>query len=151
MITETGRIVAIENDSLWVETIQRSTCQSCAAEKGCGQGLVARWGGHTSHLRVLLEGRDAANYALDDQDTIAVPEAIIANGSLLVYLLPLLTMLAATLSASMAAWSEGAIILCAALGLLAGGGAVRLLSRRLHNDRRVQPVLVDNWQPVQWQ
>ena len=38
-IVEMGRIVAVEQDpqlTVWVETIKRSTCGTCASKKGCG-------------------------------------------------------------------------------------------------------------------
>ena len=77
MISETGRIVAIETDGLWVETIQRSTCGSCAAEKGCGQSLMARLMGHTSYLWVLLEGRDPADYRIDQEIQIGDRKSVV--------------------------------------------------------------------------
>ncbi|WP_439133852.1 SoxR reducing system RseC family protein [Pseudomaricurvus sp.] len=150
MITETGRIVAIDKQCLWVETIQRSTCESCSAEKGCGQSLVAKWGGKTSFIRVLLEGRDPSVYQLHDEITVGIPEAVVANGSLLVYLTPLVAMMAAVFFAEFAGLPEVGVIGLAALGLLLGGGAVRWHSYRYRNDRRVQPVLMDDVEPVQW-
>ena len=44
MLIETGRVVAVEanEEALWVETIRQSTCGSCAANKGCGHGLLNR-------------------------------------------------------------------------------------------------------------
>lgn len=150
MITETGKVVAVENDCLWVETIQRSTCQSCAAEKGCGQSLVAKWGGHTSYLRVLLEGRSQDNYKLHDEVTIGVPEEVVANGSLFVYLVPLITLVLATLLGNALGFSEGATILTAAAGFLLGGGVVRWHSVKTRSDSRLQPVLIDGTKPVVW-
>ena len=64
MILETGRIVAIEPEGVWVETIQKSACGSCKAEKGCGQSLINKWDGHTAYIWVLLEGRNPENYQL---------------------------------------------------------------------------------------
>lgn len=88
MLTETGNIVAVEPEGLWVETIQRSTCGSCAARSGCGQHLLAQLTGRNSYLWVSLQGRDAGRYRIGDTITLGIPEAVVANGSLLVYLLP---------------------------------------------------------------
>ncbi len=154
MITETGKIVAIDEDALWVETIQSTTCQSCAAEKGCGQSLMAKWGGHSSYLRVLLDGRRSENFSLHDDVTIGVPEDVVANGSLFVYLLPLITMVLATLIADKLGLTEGAIILSALIGLLLGGGVVRWRSHLGRTDTRLQPVIIDGAidgvRPLQW-
>ena len=53
MIRETGTVVAIEDNGVWVETIQQSACQTCVAEKGCGQRLIAKVTGNTTAIRVL--------------------------------------------------------------------------------------------------
>lgn len=148
MITETGRIVAIESSGLWVETIQRSTCGSCAAQKGCGQSLMSRLLGHTSYLWVLLEGRDAAQYQLGQEIQIGVPETVVVKGSLFVYLVPLFFMLAAAGVADTVTQSDGWSAVGAMLGLLTGGLLVRWRAHQTRFDRRLQPVLLDEREPV---
>src|SRR5690606_41894860 len=93
MIHEKGRIVAIEPDGLWVETIQRSTCNSCSAEKGCSQRLMAKLSGHTSHLWVLLQGRVVNRYQLGDEVEFGVPEIVVVNISLFAFLFALIGMI----------------------------------------------------------
>ncbi|GAB3105960.1 SoxR reducing system RseC family protein [Aestuariicella hydrocarbonica] len=150
MITEVGRVVAVDQGCLWVETIQRSTCESCSAEKGCGQSLVAKWGGKTSFIRVLLDGRDASQYHLHDTVKIGIPEEVVARGSMLVYLTPLMALMAGVFMAESFNLSEGGVIVSALAGLLVGGGGVRWHSYRHRDDRRVQPVLMDGVEPVSW-
>lgn len=143
MLLETGRIVAIEPQGLWVETIQRSACGSCQAQKGCGHSALAKFGASASRLWVLLDGRDATHFTVGEEVQIGVPEEVIAMGSLFVYLLPLFTMLAATLAARSAQLSEGSMVICAVLGLLFGAAIVRWCSHLIRFDSRLQPVLVD--------
>ena len=143
MLLETGRIIAIETDSLWVETIQRSACGSCQAQKGCGHSLLAKWGTSASRLRVLLQGRDSANYKLGDQVQIGVPEEVIAKGSLFVYMVPLLFMLAMTFAAHQQGFSEGLSAFAALVGLIVGAIIVRLRSHQTRFDSGLQPVLID--------
>ncbi|WP_041522602.1 SoxR reducing system RseC family protein [Gilvimarinus agarilyticus] len=149
MLIEPGTIVAVEPDGLWVETIQRSTCGSCAAQKGCGQSLLAKLAGHSSYLWVSLAGRDADEYRIGDEIQLGVPEAVVANGSLIVYFTPLLSMLAATIVAHYAHAGEGVTALAAIAGLIAGGGLVRWHAFKHRHDSRLQPVLVDDRQVVQ--
>jgi len=144
MITETGRVVAVEDDGLWVETIQRSTCNSCAAEKGCGQSLVAKWGGHTSYLRVLLDGRSPEGFHVNDEVKIGIQEDVVVKGSLFVYLVPLLLLVLGAWLGQNWLFSEGAAIGGALLGLLAGAGLVKWHAKATRNDRRLQPVLLDS-------
>ncbi len=144
MLTETGQIVAVEADGLWVETIQRSTCGSCAARSGCGQHLLSQLTGRNSYLWVSLQGRDAGRYRIGDTITLGVPEAVVANGSLLVYLLPLVTLLIATTLAHHWWQREPLTILAGLAGLLAGGAWVRWRAHRTRHDARLQPVLIDS-------
>ncbi len=141
MLIEPGRVVAVEEDCLWVETIQRSTCGSCAAEKGCGQSLIARWGGQTSYLRVLLDGRDPNHYSAGDDIEIGVPEEIVARGSLFVYLLPLVLLVAVSGLGHQMIGSEMAAALGALIGFVLGAAIVRWHAWLTRFDGRLQPVI----------
>ncbi len=143
MIAETGRVVAVESDGLWVETIQRSTCGSCAAQKGCGQSLLARLAGHSSYLWVLLDGRDSAAYQLGDEIQLGIPEDVVVKGSLFVYLVPLLLMILGSGLAHSWFASEGLSVLGALGGLVLGGLVVRWRAQQTRLDPRLQPVLLD--------
>ena len=142
MIVETGTVVAIESDGLWVETIQKTACEACVAQKGCGTRVLSKLTGKTNRIRVLL-GRHSAGAIVIGQDVdIAIPEDVIVKGSLLVYLLPLIC-------AVSGAWLAGAAgdigsILGALCGLLAGGLMVNLHSKKTRNDLRTNPVLFDS-------
>ena len=83
MLKEQARIVAIDNEAVWVETIQLSTCGSCAAQKGCGQSLLASMEANPNYVRVLLPAGDTNDYQLDQSVTIGLPENIVVNTSLL--------------------------------------------------------------------
>ena len=90
MIFETGIVVNNEHGSLLVETIQRTACDTCIAEKGCGQSLLAKLTGKTNRIRVLLGDYPAESIELGQSITIGIPENVIVKGSLLVYMLPIL-------------------------------------------------------------
>ena len=143
MLKEQARIVAIDNEAVWVETIQLSTCGSCAAKKGCGQSLLASMGAKPNYLRVLLTAGDANDYQLDQSVTIGLPENIVVNTSLLLYLLPLCLMLANSAFAHSYYESEALTIAMAVAGLVLGGMAIRFHSYKYQYDPRFQPVIVD--------
>ena len=91
MLTETGRVVAIETDTVWVETIRTSTCGRCAARSGCGHGVLARATGAKGLIRVrATDALRASDCRIHDEVTIELPESAILQGSALMYLLPLL-------------------------------------------------------------
>ncbi len=144
MIVEIGRIVSIETDSVWVETVQKTACGSCKAERGCGQRLISQLDGHTSYIRVLLDGRPAESYRLDDEIQIGIPEEVIAKSSLIVYVIPILALVMATSLAHVQFANEAVTILSGLTGLLFGGILVRWYSWRNRYNRELQPVLVDD-------
>ena len=37
-LSETGRVVAVEPDAVWIEADRSAACGKCAARAGCGQG-----------------------------------------------------------------------------------------------------------------
>jgi sigma-E factor negative regulatory protein RseC len=151
MLTETGRVVAIEQDGLWVETIRRTTCGSCAAQKGCGHGLLNRISdGKRGYIRVLPGDRAIEHYSIDDQVLISIPEEVILRGSFIAYGLPLMAMLAGALAA--VRWLPGNEDLLAALGaaagLMLGFSLVRWHGARHRRDPNFQPVLLSVIAPL---
>jgi sigma-E factor negative regulatory protein RseC len=147
VIKEIGRVVAIEEDGVWVETIQQSACQTCVAEKGCGQSLIAKMTGKTTAIRVLPGLCDLSLIGQGDQVVIGIPEHVVVSGTLLVYLLPLLTMISgALLSGPLATTSPASDIhtaLGGLLGLVAGGLIVRGHSYLNRNNLDVHPILLE--------
>ena len=144
MIFETGIVVNNEHGSLLVETIQRTACDSCIAEKGCGQSLLSKLTGKTNRIRVLLGDYAAESIELGQSVTIGIPENVIVKGSLLVYMLPILM-------AVLGAWLLGSglksmeqdlfSILGATVGLFLGGLLVKIRSNQTYRDPKLNPVL----------
>lgn len=140
MIEEQGRVVAVEPGAVWVETLRRSTCSSCSAKAGCGQGLLESLGvsGRRGHVRALCE----LQLSVGDAVVIGVREDLLVRGALLVYLLPLLGMFAGALLAEQFALGEPLVILSAVLGMFASWIGVRWRSTRTADDPALQPVVV---------
>ncbi len=140
MITETGRVVGIDADALWVETIQRSTCSSCSAQKGCGQGLMNKaFDGRRNQLRVMLQNQSPEDFQLDDQVDIAIPERALVGGAMLVYLLPLVTMLVAMATVSQFFTGDIAAAAGALFGFIAGLTVLRVHAQLNRNNPAYQP------------
>lgn len=150
MILETGKIVSVESEGLWVETIQRSVCGSCKAEKGCGQSLMAKWGGKSTYLWVLLDGRNAQDYQQGDEIQLGIPEDVMVQASLLAYVMPLLLMVLSTWAAHSLFGSEQLTALGALIGLIIGGVMLRWHSHLIRFDTRFQPILVDERQAIKF-
>lgn len=94
MIEEQGTIVCIEDDIAWVEPVARSACGGCAARSSCGSGVLAgAFRRRTAPIRV--NNRIAARTG--DRVVIGIGEMALIKSALLLYLLPLLGMMAAGL------------------------------------------------------
>jgi sigma-E factor negative regulatory protein RseC len=145
MLTETGRVVAVEPGSLWVETLRNSTCGSCAAAKGCGHGIMNRLGdGHRNFLKVSSEAFPDGRFQVDDEVCIAIPENVLLGGSFVVYIVPLVcTLLVAGLSAALLPEAADLdTVLGAVVGFCLGVGMVKLHAWSRRNDARLQPRLL---------
>ena len=140
MIEEQGRVVAVERDFVWVETIRQSGCSSCSARNGCGQHLFEKYrvGSSFSYIkalcpRVVKEG---------DMVVVGIPEDSLLKASFLIYLFPLLLMMAGIWLSSVMGAADWLLLISAGLLLACGFGAVRLFGKRSADMCRVDVVRV---------
>ena len=133
------RCGAVEEGAVWVESIRQTACQSCAARKGCGQSALAKMGQqHKNHVRAL----NAFDLDVGDQVVIGVPEDVVMKGTLVAYLMPLVLMLVAAITADNFTGNDLWVALAGMSGLAAGFGFVRLHFHSISRDRRYQPVVL---------
>ena len=146
MIFETGIVVGKANSSVMVETIQKTACDSCAAQPGCGHSVLSQLTGNSVRIRALMGEFNTNEVALGQSVTIAIPDHVVVKGSLFVYLVPLLGSL-------IGAWAVGSFdkgvaldlmsIMGAAFGLISGGIFVRVRSRKSQDESESNPILYD--------
>jgi sigma-E factor negative regulatory protein RseC len=140
MILETATVTSVESDALWVEAVQKSACETCSAQKGCGTAVLSKLSGRTNRIRVVRRQSHNQSYQVGQQVTIAIPEDVVVLGSLGAYMVPLLGSLVGL-------WlmdsSDLSSVIGAFLGLGLGGWAVSRYNRKLCNDPRINPVLFD--------
>lgn len=140
MLEEPGRVVAVEDGAVWVETLRRSTCSACSANAGCGQGLMEKLGvgQKRGYVRALTDLR----LAVGDGVVIGIREDLLVQSSLRVYLLPLLGLFAGAMLAQWLALAESFVILAALGGFFAIWWLVRRHSRQDVDDPARQPVVL---------
>ena len=141
MVEERGRVVAIETNAIWVETIQRSGCSGCAAKSGCGTGLLGDYLAGASRIRVALNSWDSQRISLNDTAVIGIAENTLSLSAILVYLLPLVSLILLALVGEAYAAEPGAIG-GAVVGLLLGAAIVRWHSRRNAANPAYAPMLL---------
>lgn len=142
MIEETGRVVAVEEDSVWVETIRKAACDSCASQKGCGHSVLAKLTGGKNHVRVLNPSSNNYSLQVGDDVIIGVPEDVVVIGSMVAYLMPLICMLLFSVVAQLAWESEGYSIIGGMLGLGLGFVLVRWHFLARKDNARYQPSVI---------
>lgn len=147
MVEEQGVVVAVEQDAAWVETRRKAVCDTCAVNKGCGTAVLSKaLGNKRSCVKVL---NDRPTLRVGDEVVIGLQEQALVRGSLTVYGMPLLLMMAAALCADYAArvWlgihaTDPLDVLCGLGGFAAGLAWLRRFSRRIATDPRYQPVIL---------
>ena len=148
MLTETGRVVAIDGEAVWVETLRQSACGACAARSGCGHWLMNQ--ALPGASRGLVEARRGAQFrdplAVHDEVELALPEGRFLSAAAVTYLLPLAAatggaLLAQSLSGNSGAASDVATALGAAVGLALGFFGLRSYSRGCGGAKAYLPVI----------
>lgn len=143
MIEEAAHLVEIDGDYAWVETERRSSCSSCSA-KGCGTGALSKvFGRRSQRLKVL----NPIGAKAGDEVVLGIHEQALLKGSVAVYIMPLLGMLAGALLGEGLApqWgsdSEALSIVLGLLGLAAGFFWLQRYNRGLSRDPRFIPVIL---------
>ncbi len=146
MIEETAVIIQNQGEYALVEAQRQSACGQCKVNKGCGTSVLARVVGQkTTRMRVLnpLQAREGETVV------IGLHESAMLTGSLAVYLLPLLCLLLFAITGKIVAEQlmipavEITSIIFAILGMFVAILWLRLFTRRIANDSRYQPVILE--------
>lgn len=140
MIEEPGRVITVEAGAVWVETLRKSTCSSCSANAGCGQGMLDKLA--IKRERGYVRALTSLQLAVGDSVVIGVREDALVRYSLLVYLLPLLGLFAGAMGAEYLAASEPLSIGAGFVGFVLAGLFVRGCALRRVDDPALQPVVL---------
>ncbi|AWL11399.1 Protein RseC [Saliniradius amylolyticus] len=99
MIEEVGTITEVKDGYIWVKTQIKTTCGGCAANDDCGTGSIAK--ALSPRAQTLVFAWDEAAH-IGQQVKLGIPEQSLLGASVLMYLFPLLTLIAAALLADWA-------------------------------------------------
>jgi sigma-E factor negative regulatory protein RseC len=142
MLETRAIVIRLEGEDALVEAIQGGGCGQCDSEKGCGSGKLSQLFS-TQPRRFRVHNEAQAQPGTEVQ--ISVAEGVLLRSALLMYVLPLLLMVAAgALAGQLArepAAADGYAALGALLGLLAGFLLARLVAARQHSAAVARPVI----------
>ncbi|WP_370981497.1 SoxR reducing system RseC family protein [Agaribacterium sp. ZY112] len=143
MLTENGRVLAVEDDGLWVETLQQSACAQCSARSGCGQKLLgeALMPNMTS-VKAYFSEPPTRIFRVGEQVDIGIAEHALLTATLLAYLVPLLALLFGAGVFQFVFASEWLSLVGALFGLAVGGLLVRAHARRNRSNPLFHPVVL---------
>ena len=127
-LSETGRVVAVESDAVWVEAERTAACGKCAARAGCGQGaLSAMLQSGTGRVRAVSgDSLKAEQCELGEEVVIQVPESTLLSGTFLIYGVPLTVACIAAVAAS--AGGDVMSVSAFGAGLIGSFAMLRLVS-----------------------
>jgi sigma-E factor negative regulatory protein RseC len=128
MVEESALVLKVERDIVWVQAIQKTACGSCQAQKGCGHSLLAKVGQKQIEIPV---SRNGISVEVNDQVMIGVPEQAIIKSSLMMYGIPLISMILVALLGTGLGISEGGIIILSFIALITGFFWVNIRSKGL--------------------
>lgn len=142
MVEEQAVIVDLKDGVAMLEVIRRKPCGLCGQTRGCG---VSMWGKLFRHRSHVFKAQNRIDAKVGDFVIVGVEEQALLRSALLVYGVPLVTLLAGALVASLA-WGgehrDASTVIGAVLGLIVG-----LLWAKGHTaghvfDSRYQPVIL---------
>ncbi len=144
MIEETARIVEMGDGFVWVETQRRTTCGSCAVNKGCGTAVLSKVLGR---YRTRIKALNSLSVVIGDEVVIGIRENALLLGSLAVYMLPLAAMLLAgflgeALAVNASIEGDWPGITAGLTGLFLGFIWLRKFSKKISTDKDYQPVVL---------
>ena len=141
---ENAKVIAVESEYAWVETIQNSTCTTCSAKSACGQRLLnSVFKGKRHYVKVSIMHLDEAVYVSDEVE-LTVDDNVILLGALWVYGLPLIFMLAGALMGSQYIYVPSPDLPAIAgtlLGSIIAFVIVAIHGRSLRNNPKFMPQL----------
>jgi sigma-E factor negative regulatory protein RseC len=148
MLSENGVVVAVEKDQVWVETIRSSACETCRAKSVCGQKVMTDFQSERkqkessqaqkSHVPV----RTNLIMQIGDQVEIGIPEAAFIKGALLLYFLPILSLVLTAILISSLGLSEWLVAAVSIFSFVVSLGWVKYKSNQWQDHEDFRPVLL---------
>ena len=145
MIEQVAQVHAIDQTSVWLDTVRLSTCNSCSMQSGCGQRLMNQ-ATDCKRSRIQLPLPSHMSLQVGDEVVLGVPQKAFIKASLMTFAMPLMVMLITAIIAQALSASEPVIAITALLGLGLGLALVRLYSRSLSASNNT--AASNQWQPV---
>ena len=139
MIEETAVVIEVEEHQVLLQTQRKSACNACSVKAGCGTSTLAKVVGKRSSQFLVEKTLDVR---VGDRVIVAIDEDALVQGSLLIYLLPIIFMILSGMLAELVFVTELITILSTLAGFILALFAVRFLLTGNHFKNKIQPHLI---------
>lgn len=143
MIETLAIVIRVEGKDALVESTQGGGCGNCDSENGCGSGKLSQlFCSEPRRFRVRNDG----NAQVGSVVQVTLEEGVLLRSAVLMYLLPLIFLLAGAMLGAQwtndAETSDAYAALGGVIGLLGGFVLVKGISLRRHFSAVAQPVIL---------
>jgi sigma-E factor negative regulatory protein RseC len=138
MLEQDATVVESKQGLIWVEAISRSSCSQCSTTS-CSTSVISKlFGLKRNQLRLVNTLQAKAG----DQVVIGIPDNVLVKASLWAYLVPIISMVLATLLAVIQGYGDALQVLFALSGLATGFIFVGRLTRSGKQSNAFDPQLL---------
>lgn len=144
MVEEQGIVIKVEKDFAWVKMQRKSSCGHCSAKEGCSTKAIEDIFKKEIEVRAINQ----SNVQVGDRVIVGLEEGALLKSSFTVYLIPLLSMLAATIFYETFAKKaflpshEILTVLAGLIGLAGGLFVIKHIAKKMSQDKRYHPVVL---------
>lgn len=121
MIEERAIILSLDNQSddatATLEIERKTACGLCGQTRGCGNSI---WGKLFAHQSTAFKAQNSIHAKVGDSVIVGINEKALLKSALLLYIVPLVTLLIGAILATQIKASDGSAMLGALVGLLLG-------------------------------
>jgi sigma-E factor negative regulatory protein RseC len=137
MLETRAIVISLDGNEALVESLQGGGCGNCDSENGCGSGKLSQlFCRESRRFRV----RNEANAQIGATVQIALAEGLLIRSALLVYVLPLLLLVAGALVGSVLISDEQSQDVYSAIGGLAGLISGFVIAKNISLSRNITSV-----------
>lgn len=141
MIEESGRVVAVEGNYVWIETQVKTTCAGCKASDACPTSTIAKaFTPKANHVYMEVP----CALSVGQQVKIGIHEQALLMASTMVYIIPLL-LLIITAAGTMVVFPDLHELIVLALASLAAAGGfwwASAYTKQACNKHKFAPVFL---------
>ena len=148
MIKQPAKVIAETATSYLLETLPKSACPRCEAGNGCGGGILTKAFDNKTYQ---IEINKDKPLNINELVQVGIQSSILIRASLLLYLLPLISMIIASLVAASLFMNEDIYTVSGALiGISFGAYLGKLISNHYFKDGISDPLLIDDSKDDCW-